>query len=592
MRSEARAGSTSQHGRVGPQGAAVDIVCLANARCRLSSARWGQPEQDRRRDSGYGGSMSADRSSPRSTFDLLSATGVLGFFTQFEATEIVAFPPAAATPVNVFTIFVAEERQGPLPSKRFLTATGPVTLPALPDWKFGALRYHMTAPALGEALAGLTAARSWRPSGSVLDVGSTRAVPVQFVPPDSFRPVPWNRVLKNNFHGGSHVMEWATADAKRLGVLSEMPQRLKQLAALVRSLVPIDLEGLADRIGSIVVQFPVTVAVMGFGRSGDDGLIGEVAWHHRATPRALRVNCDFSFDHVVPGFVSADVMSGRYSLPVRADRGTHRVFLWDPANSLLLAASGEAVFTNTIMLNLQPLSPEPRVFKVPVEGGTLVEHRVKVVATSMPSIIGSSESDDTGGATQQRLYLEDTARLAAERRFVQYKPENGTQLTERERGLNDLRRLIDDHGRTGCWLWDPYLAADDILQTLFYCQYSGSDLRALSAARTHRENNASKADFVIRERARLEAAKGNEHGLRLEYRASIGDRGWSFHDRFLIFPRVDEGALAWSLGTSVNSFGKAHHILQRVDDGQRIADAFDELWSRLATPADLVWKSP
>jgi hypothetical protein len=228
----------------------------------------------------------------------------------------------------------------------------------------------------------------------------------------------------------------------------------------------------------------------------------------------------------------------------------------------------------------------------PAVDGSLFEHRVKVVAQTLPSIIGSRDSDDTGGATRRRLYIEDTARLAAERRFVQYKPEDGNKVKERARGLDDLRRLIDTHGRTGCWLWDPYLAADDILETLFHCQYAGADLRALSAARTHHENRASKADFVVRERSRLEAAKGNGHGLRLEYRASIGDAGWAFHDRFLIFPPVDDGALAWSLGTSVNSFGTAHHILQRADDGQRIADAFQELWSRLDAPEDLIWKSP
>jgi len=58
----------------------------------------------------------------------------------------------------------------------------------------------------------------------------------------------------------------------------------------------------------------------------------------------------------------------------------------------------------------------------------------------------------------------------------------------------------------------------------------------------------------------------------------------------LIFPAVDRGAQAWSLGTSINALGKQHHILQRVDDGQRIRDAFEDLWHRLDQPAHLVWK--
>ncbi|GAA5563466.1 hypothetical protein Asch03_00962 [Acinetobacter schindleri] len=48
---------------------------------------------------------------------------------------------------------------------------------------------------------------------------------------------------------------------------------------------------------------------------------------------------------------------------------------------------------------------------------------------------------------------------------------------------------------------------------------------------------------------------------------------------------------AWSLGTSVNSLGKAHHIFQEVSDGRLIADAFESLWTTLDHQECLVWKS-
>lgn len=90
----------------------------------------------------------------------------------------------------------------------------------------------------------------------------------------------------------------------------------------------------------------------------------------------------------------------------------------------------------------------------------------------------------------------------------------------------------------------------------------------------------------------LDSVKSNLRGLQLEYRVKTGLAGWNFHDRFLIFPSEDHGALAWSLGTSINSIGKQHHILQRVDDGQRILDAFKKLWDQLNQPEHLVWKRP
>ena len=101
-----------------------------------------------------------------------------------------------------------------------------------------------------------------------------------------------------------------------------------------------------------------------------------------------------------------------------------------------------------------------------------------------------------------------------------------------------------------------------------------------------------RASFAERQRTVFKTAQNNMKGLRLEYRVKTGTAGWNFHDRFLIFPKTDSGALAWSLGSSINSLGKRHHILQRVDDGQLVKDAFIELWDQLDKPEHLVWKNP
>jgi hypothetical protein len=216
------------------------------------------------------------------------------------------------------------------------------------------------------------------------------------------------------------------------------------------------------------------------------------------------------------------------------------------------------------------------------------------------------------------MYREETDRLLAERRFVQYKPEPGLLLPEK--ALDDVRHLINQHGEEGVWLWDPYLSAKDIISTLFYCRFFGSELRALTAgyiaptegqptqkrqrcsewlgARIHElfarpeASLSPSAQFVAEQHATLTGIKSNMRGLHLEFRMRTGAAGWRFHDRFLIFPAADRAALAWSLGTSINSLGKQHHILQLVDDGQRISDAFTELWNALDQPEHLIWKTP
>ena len=197
------------------------------------------------------------------------------------------------------------------------------------------------------------------------------------------------------------------------------------------------------------------------------------------------------------------------------------------------------------------------------------------------------------------MYREETTRVRADRRFVQYLPLNGQRQEMHEKAVDDLRFLIRRHGEEGAWLWDPYLGAMDVIKTLFHSPHHGADLRALSAGCPAPSDGSAwddqcsiSPDWPEQQQAIFDGVQSNWYGLRLEFRVRIGKAGWPFHARFLIFPATDRGAQAWSLGTSLNGLGKQHHILQKVDDGQRIRDAFEELWHQLDQPEHLVWRKP
>jgi hypothetical protein len=445
------------------------------------------------------------------------------------------------------------------------------------------------------------------------------SIPTQFGPSDNLGPVPWNRVLKNNFWNGSHVFEWADANKAALQPLFDDPPRLQELSEAVRAFVPIGLASLSDRLGNIVVQLPVTVLIAKFGelRASGDFTIS-TAWHPRAAPRLLRASCAMEYDDAIPAFSSVSVQGAETLLPMHDGQGLHRGVLWDDENRILLAATGDMSFINTVVLNLHVLDPEPRVFTLPDGNGGEETVRLGLTPKPIKNIVGEPQSNPAGNWTQRRMYREETDRLLAERRFVQYKPNPGQQL--HEKALDDVRHLINQHGEEGVWLWDPYLSAEDIISTLFYCRFFGSELRALTAgyapptegqptrkrqrsfeplrawicelfARPETSPSPS-AQFAAEQRSRLTGTKSNMRGLHLEFRMRTGSAGWGFHDRFLIFPAADRAALAWSLGTSINSLGRQHHILQRVDDGQRIRDAFAELWDALGQPEHLIWKTP
>ena len=195
--------------------------------------------------------------------------------------------------------------------------------------------------------------------------------------------------------------------------------------------------------------------------------------------------------------------------------------------------------------------------------------------------------------TRRRIYDEEALQLATERRFVQYRPKPEEVDASHEKALSDIHHLISRHGAGGAWLWDPYLDARDILDTLFFCPHIGADLRALTAGKIPPEiKRPQPISYAEKQRAIFDSAESNYRGLRLTYRIKSGTAGWKFHDRFLIFPNSTGQVLAWSLGASINILGKAHHILQRVDNGRLIMEAFLDLWDQLSAPEHTILEKP
>jgi len=540
----------------------------------------------------------------------LLAPGVLGYFTHYEVTEVFA-KDESGQPFNVLTIVVLEERNDQEVQKlRFLNKER-IKVANLQNWSFGVCRYSKVVSNLLPAIKSLCTDSSWKESGNYLQMGKLDSMCSVFVPPDATTSSPLNRVLRNNLWNGSYVFEWFDSEKSALATLLDSPKYLKDLSEQVNRYVPIGLASLSDRLGDLLVQIPVRILMSEFGRLQNNGHYLNVAWHPKATPRALRFNGEIRSDKTCRGYVSSVVQLPQTVLNIPHSKGMSRGVIWDDENQLILADTGELSFIDSMHINTHISDTEPRLFTTPDKENGVYQHRVSLVNHQMiKSIIGESEGKVPDDWMRQRIYEEELTTLTKERKFLQYKPtEHSDQASGHQEALDDVRALINRYGVNGAWLWDPYLSASDILQTLFYCSFSGVELRALTGAKEVPVDSKvckvlniinkllplkkSNPSYLNKQRNVLEASKGNTRGLVIEYRMNKGPEGWRFHDRFLIFPKSDErAALVWSLGTSVNSLGKEHHILQRVDNGQLVVDAFEELWEQLDKSEHLIWKTP
>ncbi|WP_322065147.1 VPA1262 family N-terminal domain-containing protein [Burkholderia ubonensis] len=547
--------------------------------------------------------------------------GVLGMYTHVEVTEVVGYRDEdPKTPINVFSIAVLETRLGESSTKPgFLHGKNRIRLKSLGDWSFGVVRYLADLASLAPAYEKFASQSVWDLGGVPIRLGEMAPVAPQFVPPDLNEPTPLNRVLKNNFWNGAYILELFDNTKSNLGVFLDEPQRLQELSDRVQEHVPLQLASLTDRLGNIVTQLPCSV-LLGEFRMAEEGFSVEAAWHPQVQPRPLRAVTSMEFDGIICGYGSVPLESSTANINTRDNSGGNKHLIWDEGNGLILAATGATYYVHQIGFNHSVNEPEPRVFSCIRDDGSLSPQRISL-RTNLPNrLIGEPNQHAYRAWTRKRIYRDEETRLEQSRHFVQYRPDQSKPGESRVKAIDDIRFLVNQYGKDGVWLWDPFLSARDLLDTLFHCSHDGVLMRALTDGMEPREcaslNDAGKFEkayfrrkakrqesaragrtasvrkFIDDQRVALDRASGNLQGLSLEYRIRIGQVGFKFHDRFLIFPRVEEPPLAWSLGTSVNGVGKAHHILQRVDNGRLIMDAFGALWDQLAGSRHLIWKTP
>jgi hypothetical protein len=575
--------------------------------------------------------------------------GVVGFYRSVEITEVLGVQDKAFT--NFLTLTVAEPLEAPSKidwKSVLLNRKNRHRLPGT-KWDVAIVQYRLSLEAFLEKVAEFGETSQWKPSPTPIQTGTLTAVPLQFVPSDGRDNHPWNGVLKNNFFEGSHVLELFDITKQHVRLLLDDSRRLTNLAKIVGEYLPIKIDGMSDRLGNVVIQLPVTVMSTQVRGSPEGDHSVAVAWHPDVPPRSVRIAAEIWQDSTVTSFDSAVISSGEAKLQLNSPGGGARTHIWDEEKRIVLSATPPVTFFTSLNLSVSVVDhlengSVSREFFLPGSGGNQIRQSLTLIEPAKPQqVIGSTPEAPREPWVSQRIFGESIASLKARKEFVQYgldeikeqeaanpqameadaaenediENEDTTpkvmsrKLGRRMAALEDLRWLMEKHGGEGVWLWDPFLNADDVLRTLFFCRHNGVPLRALTAGKkppctgqkleipegtSKREINRlarEREDKEKREQAeQLEVAKGNCHGLQLEFRIRVGSAGWGFHDRFIIFPRAQGSALAWSLGTSINSFGDEHHILQKVAHGEPIAQAFQDLWEQLDDARYLIWKTP
>lgn len=417
-----------------------------------------------------------------SIFELLEPN-IIGFHNQFEIITIFAIPKGDGRPqpFNVLTVVVAQEESTKELQQEILLTPKPLRIPGLKDISFGIVKYSIDLEETRALLMNLAQNNVWAANKKdLLLSNSLDLIPRIFVPPDATEVVPLNKILKNNFWSGSHVFEWFDTTKDNFTIFFEQPDLLQKLSEQIQKFIPIKLASLSDRLGNLIIQLPVSIVLTDLHHTKQgNALTLKVAWHPKASSEGknLVFNCIRLDDKTCQDFYSCRIKTNDVTIPMMHERGAHRYYLWDDDRKILLAASAKSSFIHEVTMNSAMIEHEPRGFYI--KNDTTDRELIRIGMITNRSFNINSDKNKSKILnhtwTSQRLYEHEKTDLLKQKKLIQYKRD------ESDKAHDDLRTLIQHYGQESVYIWDPYLAPQDILQTLFYCPHSNSNLKAITA---------------------------------------------------------------------------------------------------------------
>ncbi len=535
----------------------------------------------------------ANRSSVEQDLQALLIGQSLGEYNCVEVTEIFAITDKGVPPTNIFTLMVAESRESKnlvLDEYAFVNDK-PIKVSILKSWTIGIKTYLVSVDKAIEMFATAESDNDWDSCGQKVKTSEYGYKKRTFTPPDSFETVPLNSVLKNNFNNGSYVVELTNQHKTEFSMFFEKTTLLQELADGLLKYLPIDISSLSDRLGNVIFQIPVkAIQTRTTLLSNRKSIECKIAWHPNIQPRDLMVcgyqeDDDFNKDdfHIVHYSKTSESVTIPFN-----HKGAYRLTIWDAESELTLNSLAPSSFITTIGFSSNVMVNEQR--ELYHNDGS--RSTVPLIVHSDTRTVGDKQRRNTNWS-KVRIYENNRGKLRESLEFVQYNPKGKNKKIEHEKALLDIRSLINKYGENGVYLWDPYLSPNDIVKTLFYSKFSNSTLRAISSLKEPPTEEKNSINYIFdKYKFEFESyAPEMKIGIDLQFRSPRNNIGWKFHDRFLIFPDFNKLPMAWSLGTSVNSFGQEHHILQKCSDARLILDAFNELWAEIDKDECLVWGS-
>jgi len=528
-------------------------------------------------------------------FDLLATPNVIGLYKECELTHIFLSSKGKKKLYHYFAVANFEEFVEPDPKVRDQNITTKLQ-EVSSDFSLGIVKKRLSIDETRAVLIGLS-----RGHMSVAGQPFELPVAVQLLPKVhvsslwGYKGVPISQVLKPNLWGDRYIIECVAIANPFQDVLD--PQVMAKINEMITSLIPINLSPLPDKVGSTIFEFPITLLSAGVQISKD--------WTH------ARVTMTGPFDTIntkdIVSIITTKMDGNVTGTTTHEGVASGEELTIGDSNNLELRVFNketDVIFHHSMVnfirgfnmsMNIGGQNSEPRTYRE-LDG---TEVKVKLFERG-PSTRDSVTSYDN--RTRKRIYQNEIHERSG--RFLSVR--NGDRL----KAVGFLRKQLHDFSThaTEVWLWDPYLQCHDIFDTLYHVAIKNIRFKCITSTGRKKErfeeskqisrlrlielffasfkrkmNDKNRFEEFRKSQRETFLRNSNNLGIQLELRACHDNIGFDFHDRFLFFipDSIDELPTVFSLGTSVNSLGKSHHLMQQTLDPRNIVAAFEDLWNQL-----------
>lgn len=521
--------------------------------------------------------------------------GTIGYYSICEVVQIVLMNKKNGECWNYFThISFLEDYIGD--TERKWLSKKPISINS--TFKVMILKQFVSVPEIITVLDNAVESQEWRYKEECAKLDSVFVVEPRFIPEtdptgnatfeSTYVPLEWS-FYKSNFIGNYYIVELFSSKEYFSSVLSKKDKRKIQ-NEIKKAKLQFDLYSLSDRIGNIFCKMPCEIIEHHPTKlSPERGIAGKFTRTKQAN-RAIKCYLTIVATNdrmVVKNQVfpfELDAKNPEYEYEIEPNR-YHNVVTVIDQDTEVIYYSGEHDYSfgsdYYSMITLPNYVIQPSAYRILKVNG--VDEKVETVGLSG---VGEVSIEKEIYEIVQRQNEWRDKQIQESNFFRVFK--NGDE----EIAVDTVKAIVNDKNLLWdlkeVWLIDPYLSADDILRTVVFCKKRGIVIKCLTDIGTINGNIETRIEIASNQdrffeakqlySSKLKNAIPTDVDIKMEYRTIRGTHGKAFHDRYLILKYGINRCRVWSLGISVNSLGKSHHIIQIVENPQAVVSVFEDIW--------------